>query len=107
MSNPRTPADQLFYGPLYGDPLAQQIPHLAGQNPDTLARMRYHHGRYLAGFGQEPPQAPRVLMMTAWMLPAALAGAWVGKTRGSVMMGFGAGVAAALATALIGDAVTR
>lgn len=108
MSNPRTPAHQLFYGPMYGDRLAQQIPHLAGQNPDTLARMRRYHGRYLAGYGQvaQMPQAPRLLMMTAWMLPAALVGAWVGKSKGSVMMGFGAGAVAALVTAAIGDAVT-
>lgn len=53
MSSPRTPAHQLYYGPMYGDKLAQQIPHLTGQNPATVARMRRNYGRYLSGFGGE------------------------------------------------------
>ena len=55
MSNPRTPAHQLYYGPMYGDELAQQIPHLGGQNPATVERMRKNYGRYLSGFGGESP----------------------------------------------------
>lgn len=55
MSNPRTPARQLYYEPLYGDALAQQIPHLGGSNPATVERMRKNYGRYLSGFSGESP----------------------------------------------------
>ncbi len=108
MSNPRAPAHQLFYGPMYGDPLAQQIPHLGGQNPATVAAMHRRYGRYLSGFGQDPvipPRVARVAMSTAWMLPAAIAAAWVGKSKGSFAWGLGAGAATALVTSLVGDAI--
>jgi len=62
MSNPRTPAGQLFYGPIYGDFIAQQLAHLTGQNPYTLARMRRAHGRYLAGFGGQDITLPGTIV---------------------------------------------
>lgn len=55
MSNPRTPAQQPYYGPMYGDRMAQASMLEGGPNPDTVATMRKNYGRYLAGFGGESP----------------------------------------------------
>lgn len=54
MSNPRTPAHQLYYGPLYAqDYFDRNLAHIISSNPHTVATMRKRYGRYLAGFGNE------------------------------------------------------
>jgi hypothetical protein len=54
VSNPRTPAHQLYYGPLYArDYFDRNLAHITSSNPDTVASMKKRYGRYLSGFGSE------------------------------------------------------
>lgn len=53
-SPPQTPADQLFYGPLYAKSYADRnLHHLISSSPQTVSTMRANYGRYLAGLGGE------------------------------------------------------
>ena len=52
--SPRTPAHQLYYGPLYARQyFDRNLAHIISSNPQTVATMRKRYGRYLAGFGSE------------------------------------------------------
>jgi hypothetical protein len=52
--SPRTPAHQLYYGPLYArDYFDRNHAHIISSSPQTVATMRKRYGRYLAGFGNE------------------------------------------------------
>jgi len=54
VNSPRTPAHQLYYGPLYArDYFDRNLHHIISSNPKTVADMRKRYGRYLAGFGSE------------------------------------------------------
>lgn len=53
-SPPQTPADQLFYGPLYATSYADRnLHHLISSSPQTVSTMRQRYGRYLAGLDGE------------------------------------------------------
>ena len=52
--DPRTPAHQLNYSPIYARSYADRnLAHLISSNPYTVASMKKTYGRYLSGFGSE------------------------------------------------------
>lgn len=52
--SPRTPAHQLYYGPLYArEYFDRNLAHIINSGPKTVATMRKKYGRYLAGLGNE------------------------------------------------------
>ncbi len=56
MSNPRQPAREPYYGPMYARSFVDRNLALLGQvNPIVKERFRMEHGRYLSGFGSASP----------------------------------------------------
>lgn len=54
MITARTPAHQLYDGPIYAqDYASRNLQHIISSSPDTVQTMRKRYGRYLAGFGSE------------------------------------------------------
>lgn len=54
MTNPRTPANQLYYGPLYARSyFDRNLAHIGGSNPKVVTDMRQIYGRFLSGLGSE------------------------------------------------------
>ena len=50
--NPKTPASQLYEGPLYADSLAaRNLAHLVGQTPALTEHYAMQNGRYMSGLG--------------------------------------------------------